>query len=50
MKVVVYLRAADEKSLRDENEDPAEWVRQIIRNALNVRRELVRRQATGKPD
>jgi hypothetical protein len=46
MKVVVYIRASDERELRESEEDPASWVRQVVKNAIELRRELVRRQAT----
>ena len=34
MRVVVYLPVRHERQLRDEGEDPAEWVRRIVKIVL----------------
>jgi hypothetical protein len=47
MKVVVYIRAADERYLRQAGEDPASWVRKTIRHVIELRRERDRRQAAA---
>ena len=39
MKVVVYVPAAEAKSLREEGKDPSEWVRALVRRAFEKRRE-----------
>jgi hypothetical protein len=36
---VVYLRAEDARSLVAEGQDPAAWVRDLIRRALEIRKE-----------
>jgi hypothetical protein len=35
MKVIVYVRAEDVRALRAQEKDPAEFVRAIIRRALD---------------
>jgi hypothetical protein len=37
VKVVVYVREADVRMLQRENTDPAEWVRSLVRYALDKR-------------
>lgn len=34
-KVVVYIRAADVRKLQAEGKDPAEWVRGLVKAALD---------------
>lgn len=34
----MYVRADDERLLRESEEDPAEWVRRTVRRALDLRR------------
>ena len=36
-KHVVYLRARDESELKAQDLDPGEWVRSIVRHALETR-------------
>jgi len=35
IKVVVYVRASDVRMLRERGEDPAAWVRGLIKRALD---------------
>lgn len=37
-KIVVYLQARDENELRAAGEDPAQWVRDLVRRTLDERR------------
>ena len=34
MKVSVYVNKDDEKKLREQGKDPAEWVRGLVKHAL----------------
>ena len=38
-KIVVYIRAADARSLEQEGKNVAEWVRGLVAHALQVRKE-----------
>lgn len=38
-KVIVYIKAADARSLEAEGADPAVWVRELVWKALKERRE-----------
>jgi hypothetical protein len=37
MRVIVYVRAADERALAAEGHDPAKWVREVVDRALSER-------------
>ena len=39
MKVVVYVRAEDAKALQNAGEDPASWVRELVKWGLRKRKE-----------
>jgi hypothetical protein len=39
LKVAVYVPAGAAKSLREEGKDPSEWVRGLVRRALERREE-----------
>lgn len=38
-KVIVYIRASDARSLKDEGKVPADWVRSLVKRAFEKRRE-----------
>ena len=38
-KVVVYIRASDAKELEVEGKDVSQWVRELVRYALEKRKE-----------
>jgi len=38
-KIVVYVRAADAAMLEEKGKDPPEWVRDLIRRALDRMKE-----------
>lgn len=38
-KIIVYLRAADAKELEAEGKEPAKWVRAVVQQALEKRKE-----------
>lgn len=38
-KIVIYLRAEDARMLRAKGEEPADWVRQLVKRALQRLRE-----------
>jgi len=40
-KIVVYIRAADARSLEHEGKNVAEWVRGLVAHALQVRKEKI---------
>lgn len=40
MKVVVYLRADDERFLRERGLDPAVWAREQVQLAMKITRSL----------
>lgn len=48
MNVVVYLKAEDERLLRSSNLDPAEWVRNIVREQTKLLADLTTLTA-GEP-
>jgi hypothetical protein len=50
-KIVVYVRAEDERRLEARGNDPAEWVRDLVRKGIEeMNGEVLSERGIGRPD